>query len=301
MRILAVGEILWDVFPQRELIGGATFNFAAHAARLGHEVRLVSGVGSDERGRLALERAMECNVDTAYIHSTEEFPTGHVTVFIDGQGQPDYTIHRPAAYDVLGLTDDKIQELIEWKPDWVYYGTLHQMDAEVRRQTKALIDAFPGVPQLFYDINLRKDSYTRELIDELLSEIKMLKINEEEVRKVGQLLGLEYASLDSFIQQMKDRYDIDFFCVTRGAEGCHLDICGKSADADGFKVEVADAVGAGDAFSAALLHALDAVWPLDRAAEFANRVGALVASKTGAVPEWTLDELEALRPSEVNR
>jgi fructokinase len=296
MRILAVGEILWDVFPERELIGGATFNFAAHAARLGHEVRLISGVGNDERGRLALRRAMECNVDTAYIHSTDEFSTGHVSVFLDDQGQPDYTIHRPAAYDVLGLTDEKIQELIEWDPDWVYYGTVHQMEAEVRRQTKALIDSFPDIPQLFYDINLRKDSYTRGLIHELLNEIEMLKINEDEVREVGLLLGLEHTSLESFIEQMKDRYNIDFFCITRGAAGCHLNICGKTVDADGFKVDVADAVGAGDAFSAALIHALDSDWPLDRAADFANRVGALIASKNGAVPEWTLDELEALLP-----
>jgi fructokinase len=300
MRILAIGEILWDVFPERELIGGATFNFAAHAARLGHEVRLVSGVGNDERGKLALERSRECNVDTEYIHTTDEYPTGHVSVFLDDQGQPDYSIHRPAAYDVLGLTDEKIQELIEWEPDWVYYGTLHQMDAEVRRQTKALIDAFPETPQLFYDINLRKDSYTRELIDELLNEIKMLKINEDEVREVGLLLGLEYANLESFLDQMKNRYGIDFFCVTRGADGCHLNICGETVAAGGFKVDVADAVGAGDAFSAALIHALDSDWRLDRAADFANRVGALIASKNGAVPEWSLDELEPLRPVEMS-
>ncbi|MDP6110318.1 MAG: PfkB family carbohydrate kinase [Planctomycetota bacterium] len=295
MRILAIGEILWDVFPERELIGGATFNFSAHAARLGHEVRLVSGVGNDERGRLALERAKECHVDTEYIHSTDELPTGHVSVFLDEHGQPDYTIHRPAAYDLLGLSDRKIQELIEWKPDWVYYGTVHQMDADVRRQTKAVIDAFPDIPQLFYDINLRKDSYTRELLDELLNECGMLKISEEEVSEVGRLLGLEHTSLKSFLDQMKDRYDIDSFCVTRGALGCYLDLCGMTVDAAGYKVEVADAVGAGDAFSAALIHALDSGWVLNRAADFANRVGALIASKNGAVPEWSLDELEALK------
>jgi len=99
MKIVSIGEILWDVFPNAEHLGGAAFNFAAHARRLGHEVEFVSGVGDDERGRRALARAEELGMSTRFIRVIPGVPTGIVSVEIDPGGQPAFTIHRPAAYD----------------------------------------------------------------------------------------------------------------------------------------------------------------------------------------------------------
>lgn len=297
LKIVSIGEILWDVFEDAEHLGGACFNLAAHAARLGHEVFFVSAVGDDERGRRAVQRASALGLTTRYIGTTSEQATGKVTVSVDQAGQPSYVIHRPAAYDFAALTTEAIEELSCQHPSWLCFGTLYQMDPRARELTGRLADALPNA-RYFYDVNLRIDSYTPRLVRELLERATVVKLNDAEVITIGEMLDLPGASIEAFCRENAVKFGWEAVCVTQGAEGCSVLIGDEFVEAPGYEVQVADAVGAGDAFSAAFIHGMGSGWPAARTADFANRVGALVAGSDGAIPPWTVDEALALaRPA----
>jgi fructokinase len=293
MTIVSIGEILWDVFERGEHLGGAPFNFAAHAARLHHTVFFVSAVGVDERGRLALERAAELGLSTRYIRRVPEQETGVVSVAVDPAGQPSFTIHRPAAYDFPRLSAEDLQELCAQRPDWIYFGTLHQMSGQARELSRRLMEASPRARRC-YDVNLRVNSYEPALVRELMGLATLVKLNEEEARLTEQMFGRSPGSLEQFCRSFAREFGWEGACVTRGAQGCALLLGGEYLEAPGYQVQVADTVGAGDAFAAALIHGLGAGWGALEIADFANRVGALVASRSGAIPAWTMEEVRAL-------
>jgi fructokinase len=267
VNLLSIGEILWDLIDGDQHLGGAPFNLAVHAARLGHRVAFVSAVGGDELGRQALAQAAARGIATDFIATVPGVPTGTVTVALDAAGQPTFTIHRPAAYDHIPARP------VDFDPDWICFGTLLQTAPAMRRITQDLLDAHARA-RLFYDVNLRPGCYTPELVADLLRRATVVKLNEAEAGEVP--------------------HQWQTGCITRGAAGCTIILDGKSYDCPGYAVKVADTVGSGDAFSAAFLHGLDQGWPPAKIGDFANRVGALVASRSGATPEWTLEEVWAL-------
>jgi fructokinase len=293
VHIVAIGEILWDVFGEDEYLGGAPFNFAAHAACLGAHVDLVSAVAVDDRGRRALAAAQKLGVTTELTTTVDTPPTGSVTVAIDAAGQPDYTIHRPAAYDAVSISETALKQLAISPPDWIYFGTLLNTDPRALATTRRLLDALPETSR-FYDVNLRKDSYSRELLAILLPLATVLKVNADEATELQRLFGDPVTSSPAFARQYAARYGYKGVCVTQGAEGSFVFWQGKGHTAAGHVTTVTDAVGAGDAFAAALVHGLSNDWPIEKTADFANRVGALIAARQGAVPRWTVDEAWAL-------
>lgn len=261
MRIVSVGEILWDVFPDAERLGGAAFNFAVHAHRLGHEVRFVSAVGDDNRGHRAIAEVQRLGLATDFVKQVDH-ATGIVTVAIES-GEPQYTLHRPAAYDFLEFDP----RLIDFQPDWIYYGTLLSIDDRAADALQNILGCVPA--KHFYDVNLRRNSYTRELVDRLASVADAIKLNESEL-----------ATLGWRFEEIPAR----FKCVTRGERGCTVMIGDDRAECGAYKVRVADTVGAGDAFSAAFLHGIGQGWSAAEIGDFANRVAALVVSHAGAIP-----------------
>ena len=294
VRIISIGEILWDVFGETELLGGAPFNFAAHARRLGHEVLFLSAVGNDPRGRRALAAAGKLGLSTRFLRAGAAQPTGFVSVRLDAAGQPDFTIHRPAAYDCLEVGEDDLRQLAEFHPGFVYFGTLHQMDPRVRSATQRVLAAVPGARR-FYDINLRANSYTPALVRELLRQANVVKLNASEVASVEGFLGWPQAGFEAFCRGASKQFGWDAVCVTRGEQGCAILLDGVYAEVEGYPVQVADTVGSGDAFAAAFLHGLGQGWPAAGIGDFANRLGALVASRPGAIPEWTLEECGGMK------
>jgi fructokinase len=293
VKTVSIGEVLWDVVESREYLGGATFNFSVNLRRLGHAVSFISAVGSDSRGRLVLERMAEMGLSARFVRVLQAHPTGVVTVTLQG-GQPSFILHRPAAYDFPQLDDADLEELAAQKPDWVYFGTLAMIGEGAHRVTRALFDHLPGARR-FYDINLRVESYTPCLVRELMSRATVVKLNDEEVREIDRMFGQQHHSLERFCRDYAALFNWEGVCITRGAKGCAALIQGEYLESDGYAIEVADAVGAGDAFAAAFLHGLDSRWPLPRVTDFANRVGALVASRAGALPPWSVEEVMALK------
>ncbi len=301
-KIISLGEILWDVFPDAEHLGGAPFNFAAHARRLGHDVCFVSAVGDDPRGRSALAKMEQLGLPTRFVQRLTGAATGIVSVRLDAAGQPTFTIHRPAAYDLVSLGPGDLAELSSPPADWIYFGTLHQMSPRARDLLAALIGANPRARR-FYDINLRPASYEPALVRDLMKRASVVKLNDAEVRTVEHLFDSSGGSalsprsprsLEEFCRTSAAAYGWEAVCVTRGAQGCALLIDGEYVEADGYPVDVADTVGAGDAFAAAFVHGLSAGWAPAKTGDFANRVGALVASRHGAIPSWTIEESRAL-------
>jgi fructokinase len=295
MKIVSIGEVLWDVIEEQEYLGGAPFNFAAHLHRLGHTVFFVSGVGRDGRGERVLHAMSELGLSTEYVTRVENAPTGVVDVRLDAARQPQFIIQRPAAYDFAALSPSQLQQLSSQHPDWLYFGTLQQMSRQAKNLTTALV-ASPGIARRFYDVNLRRGSYEPALVRELMSKATVVKLNEDEALEIASMYRRKHGhSLEDFCRGYAFEFGWSAVCVTRGARGCALLIGREYIEANGYAVGVADAVGAGDAFAAAFVHGLGSGWPIRQIADFANRVGALVASRRGAIPDWNLEEAWALK------
>ncbi len=294
MKIVSIGEVLWDIIGEKEYLGGAALNFAAHAARLGHTVFFVSAVGKDERGRRVLKRMAELGLSTRYVSEIPSHPTGIVTVELNAAGVPRFTLHHPAAYDAPELTEREVAELLTPAPDWIYFGTLFQMSPQARELTYRLIDSHCGA-RLLYDVNLRKDHHTVPLLRELMARGQVVKLNEEEAAAIDQMLGRPSHSLEEFCRSYSSEFGWQSACVTRGEKGCVLLVNGEFIEAPGYNVKAQDTVGAGDAFAAAFAHGLSLKWPAPQIADFANRVAALVASRPGGTPSWSIEEAYALR------
>ena len=289
MKIISIGEVLWDIFGDSEKLGGAPFNFSVNASRLGHDVTFVSAVGDDERGRGVLRRVHDLRLRPDFIQIARGERTGTVSVRVDSAGQPDFTIHRPAAYDALRLDDAALQRLTGMHPEWMYFGTLHQVEPASRAETQKLAQALPCATK-FYDINLRRHSYTRTLVADLMSAAQVVKVNEKEALEVDSMFGYRHGSLSELTLCWLRKFGWEAVAVSRDARGCAIRIGSDYAEPPGYQVKVADSVGAGDAFAAAFLHGLSQGWDAMRTGDFANRVGAVVASRPGGVPGWSMED-----------
>jgi fructokinase len=296
VNIVSIGEVLWDLVENVEHLGGAPYNFSAHLAVLGHKPCFISAVGEDQRGNKVLEQMARRGLSTRYVRRLDRYPTGTVTVNLDAGGQPQFLIHRPAAYDFPELNDGELRELTTSPPDWVYFGTLVQTSAPARKLTRDVLDRSPEARR-FYDVNLRPGCYDDSLVRDLLARASIVKVNEDEVGEIEQILGERHSSLEDFCRSCSRLFRWEAVCVTRGADGCALLIRGDYVSAQGYSVKVADTVGAGDAFAAAFVHGFGAGWSPAEIADFANRVGAIVASRPGATPQWSVEEVSALRLS----
>jgi fructokinase len=291
-KALVVGEVLWDVFPNYTRLGGAPLNFAAHVNRLKHDALLISAVGDDELGGRARRQIADLGLDTSLLKTTSQFETGTAFVQVGPSGETSFVIRRPAAYDLVELSQGDVLRLADWNPAWLYHGTLF---AAAEHGKTVLCQLFRALPEAhrFYDLNLRPGFSPAPLVMELLAGATVVKLNEEELAAVHQFTGLP-CGLEAFCLAGAERYGWKSVCVTLGERGCAILSDGEYVESWGIKVDVADTVGAGDAFAAAVLHGLIQHWPAGEIAALANRVGALVASRHGAIPDWDLEEAAAL-------
>jgi len=286
--IVVLGEVLWDIFQESRRLGGAPLNFAAHSKRLGHDPWLISAVGTDALGEEAAAAIAALGLKTTFLQRTDRFPTGVARVLLGPGHQTRFVIERPAAYDAIRLSEPDVDQLIQFAPNWLYYGTLFASRPEGADVVLRLFDALPHASR-FYDLNLRPGFDSPELVRQLLTQAHVVKLNEEELQAVHEMTGLP-AEMEAFCRQGSKRFGWKAACVTLGAKGCAILACGQYVEARGHAVDVVDTVGAGDAFAAAFIHGLICQWPIAEIAAFANRVGALVASRPGAIPDWTLEE-----------
>jgi fructokinase len=264
-RIVGIGELLWDLFPSGAVLGGTTANVAFHAAGLGARSAIVSRVGRDALGTRALETLRAARVDTSCVDVDEKAPTGTVAVTVDTNGQPSYAIAEEVAWDRLAIDEDTRRAVSS--ADAVCFGTLAQRTTASRDAIQALVaDTAPHALRVF-DVNLRQHFWSAEVLEQSLMLANVAKVNDAELPVLAQTFGLEGVAL------------------TRGAHGSVLlDVRGPVEHA-GVPVTVADTVGAGDAFTAALMLGLLAQWEPAEINARANAVAAAVASQRGAMVE----------------
>ncbi|GGK57130.1 carbohydrate kinase [Rufibacter glacialis] len=297
MKILSFGEILFDLIEGKPYLGGAPLNFAAHAAQCGAETYIFSAVGQDELGTQALEKIEALGVQTTLVQIDHDHPTGTVEVTLQ-DGQPDYTILQEVAYDYIQPPENP-EDVWAVTYDVLYFGTLAQRCPSSRETLHHLVQQQP-FKHVFYDVNLRKDSYTEEIIRESLPLCTLLKLNEEEVTVLSTLLyGLEMEP-EAFAQKITEQYQTQVVLITAGALGCYLYEQGQFTFSPADPVTAVDAIGAGDAFSAAFVfHYLNGE-PATSAAALANKLGGYVASRRGPIPTYSEEikrELGIMNPS----
>jgi len=290
--IAAFGEVLWDLLPDRVIIGGAPFNFAYRINSLGNNAYIISSVGKDDYGEKALEKIRELNMSTKYIQQDSRYPTGTVEVFLDEHKKPDYNIITGVAYDNIRLKDSIIS--LVSSADCLCFGTLARRNRESRETLQALLDSFKGRFRL-YDINLRKNCYTQDAIHESLLQTDILKLNDEEAGEVNGLLQLNAANLQGIAKEILGRYPVQICIITLGSNG----VLAISAENEivyepGFGVLMQDPLGAGDAFSAGFISKILAGSDLRGACRFGNQLGAIVATQSGATQTITRNEMQVI-------
>jgi fructokinase len=282
--------VLWDCFADSTRhLGGAPLNFAAHVAKLGHPAALLTGVGGDTLGDEARDLIAGFDVDTRFLQVRPDLPTGVARVQLNAAGVPAFDIPRPAAFD--GLRADTAA-IAEWAPRWLYYGSLYASRPENNETLRAVLAAVPDASRIC-DVNLRPGS----IVDTaLLREADVLKLSEDELPALSEALGLPKLARD-FCIAGAERFGWGTVAITLGPQGCALYHAAEYVQSPGIPVTVADTVGAGDAFTAALLHGVDLGWPPHEIAAFANKVGSIVAGRHGAIPHWSPDEASTHAPA----
>lgn len=297
MQIVAMGELVWDVFPTKEFLGGAPLNFSAAAQRLGNEVTVITAVGDDERGHLALASMVDLRLQADFVQIETGRETGTAVLTTDNDGNARYFFQRPAVFDAIRLSETQISRLAVLCPEWIYIGTLALTGSSNEEILHRLMSNLPGV-RCFYDINLREGHWNLELVQRLSAMASIVKLNEEEAETLFALTcpGVAF-TLEGFCNAWSFIHDVQTICITLGGQGCAIFYGAQLHRFEGYAVKVADTVGAGDAFAAAFLHGYGLHWPVERIASFANALGALVASRAGATPAWTVDECLQLMAS----
>jgi len=291
--ILGVGELLWDVLPAGPQLGGAPANYTVMAGRLGNHATVISRIGRDELGDRALEVLSQFPADCGHLQVDATQPTGTVTVEL-ADGQPSYIIHQPVAWDFFELTEAwQTQAALA---DAVCFGSLAQRSERSRRTIHALVRATRPECQRIFDVNLRAPFYTAEIVRDSLRLASVMKMNDVEVPLVLGLLGLPAeASLRVGAESLLGAFpNLTLVAITRGGEGSLLVGRSEWNEHAGIPIKVADTIGAGDAFTAAMTHYLLKGAPLKVLNEAGNRWGSFIASQSGAMPPIPPETLQRI-------
>jgi len=279
---IGLGEILWDLLPSGRQLGGAPANFAYHAQALGARGAVVSAVGADAPGAEILARLRGLEVDARYVAVDAAHPTGTVTVQLDAAGIPTYVIHEGVAWDHIPATPAALE--LAGRAAVTCFGTLAQRSPESRAAVHAFLAATPKASLRILDVNLRQSYYDVEVIRASLQAANILKLNDSEMPVLAKLLRLP-ADEERAITLLLRKFALRVIAVTRGAKGSTLYSAGAVSHHGGFPpAELADTVGAGDAFTAALAMGLIRGHDLDRINAGANRLAAHVCAHAGATP-----------------
>ena len=286
--IVGLGELLWDLFPAGAQVGGAPANFAYITSLLGDKGIPASRLGQDSLGTDAIRRLEELGLSSEFIQKDANHSTGTVKVEVDGTGQPRFEVAESVAWDFLEWTS-QWQELAQ-QADAVCFGSLAQRSERSRATIRRFLLAMRKSAVRVFDVNLRQNFHSMEVLAESMKLATIVKLNHEELPKVMSVFDLETRGEEASARQLLS-HEVKLVCVTRGSSGSLLVSADERSEHPGFKVKVADTVGAGDAFTAALVHGYLRGTSLPQINETANRVGAWVASQSGATPPLKPDSL----------
>lgn len=287
-KIVCFGEVLFDVFPTHTKIGGAPLNVGLRLASLGIETQIISRIGQDAKGKELLDFIEANDVSTTYIQTDSHFSTGEVTVKLDEKGSASYTINYPVAWDKIEATPEA-HDIVSFA-DAVVFGSLVCRDTA---SYQSLLSILNVAKYKIFDVNLRAPFYTKELLSDLMNKADFIKFNDDELYEISANLGSPYHSLEQNMLFIAEKTNTQHICVTKGSHGAVLFYNDQLFYNSGYKITVADTVGAGDSFLAGLLSKLLAGIAPQEAINFACALGALIAQEEGANPKISKESIKA--------
>jgi len=279
--VVGIGEVLWDVYPGGAHLGGAPANFACHAAALGAEAWIVSAVGEDDLGRRAIEQLRARGAIVEHVGRDRAHGTGRVNVSLDAEKRPTFDIAADVAWDYIPWSDG-LQTLAE-RCDAVCFGTLGQRSDASRETIGRFLHATRPSALRMFDVNLRQHYHSRALLEHSLELASAVKLNEDELPVVAALCGIRPHAAPATLKALARQYGLRLVALTRGPDGAILVSGDQESVAPAPAVDVVDTVGAGDAFTAALVCDWLRGLPLADVNRRANERAALVCSVPGAM------------------
>ncbi len=279
--VVGIGELLWDVLPTGKKAGGAPINFVYHATQLGAEGYAISAVGKDELGEEIVQELDNNHI--AHCIESVDYPTGTVEVTLE-KGIPTYNIIENVAWDHIPVSSKAIE--IVKKAKAICFGTLAQRNMDSRKALTELLSYAPEDALRFFDINIRQNYYSKELILDLLEKANILKINDEELEMLRPMMGLG-GDYEVCCKALLEKYGLKYVILTAGSKFSAIYSTDENSVIGTPKVAVADTVGAGDSFSGAFVYSILAGKSLKEAHRKAVNTAAFVCSKEGAWPEYS--------------
>ena len=288
--VIGLGEILWDVFPERKVLGGAPANFAYHVSQFGFNGYAVSAIGDDLLGKEILKSLEEKELN--YLIEQTDFPTGTVKVQLDGRGIPTYEITENVAWDNIPFTT-RLENLAK-NTTTVCFGSLAQRNEVSRATIHKFLDLMPADSLKVFDINLRLKYFSKDIITTSLNKASALKINDEEIVKIAEIFELQGTD-EELCQQLLDKYKLKFLILTKGTRGSYVLTPYEKSFLATPKVTIADTVGAGDSFTAAFVASYLNGRSIAQSHQLAVEVSAYVCQQHGAMPRLADAHLELFR------
>ena len=279
--VVGLGEVLWDMLPEGRKIGGAPVNFAYHAGQFGIDTMAVSAIGNDKLGEDTIAEMNGKHLN--HIFPSVPYPTGSVQVSLDEKGVPAYDIKENVAWDNIPFTNEI--ESVARSCRAVCFGSLAQRNAVSRNTIRKFIESTPSGCIRIFDINLRQNFYTSNVIHDSLELCNILKINDEEIMLVSRMFNYDSSNIENVCRTIMEDFSLEMVILTCGTKGSYIFTKGGVSFMPTPKVNVADTVGAGDSFTGSFCAAILRGLPVAEAHKKAVEVSAYVCTQNGAIPE----------------
>ena len=289
--IVGLGEALWDCLPDGKKLGGAPANFAYHTGQFGLNTLAVSALGEDSLGTETLEELRNKGIN--YLMPLVDYPTGSVQVELDNAGVPTYDIKEGVAWDNIPFTTE-LEEVAK-NCSCVCFGSLAQRSSVSRQTIQKFIEATPESCLKIFDINLRQNFYTKDIICNSLKQANILKINDEELITIGRLFGYPGLDIENKCWLLLGKYNLDMLVLTCGVNGSYVFAPNLLSFRETPKVEVADTVGAGDSFTGTFAAAILNGIAIPEAHQLAVEASAFVCTQHGAMPKFPKDLIDKIK------
>lgn len=283
------GEVLWDVFPDHQIIGGAPLNVALRLKSFTKNVSIISAIGNDKLGEQLLTYLDSNNLTSKYIQSNNNYPTGQVLVTLDQNGSASYDIKNPSVWDFISTNQSNI-DLVKTS-DVFIYGSLVCRNSISKNTLFTLLE---HAKFKVFDVNLRAPYYEFETLFKLMDFADFIKFNDEELELISKEINTGFSTIEDNMKAISNTFNASHVCVTKGDKGAILLVNGKFYESKGYKVKVKDTVGAGDSFLATLIYQIQSFGNYEKAIDYACAIGALVAGSNGANPKLNQEEINNL-------
>lgn len=281
--VIGIGELLWDVLPDGKKLGGAPCNFVYHAKKQGAKALALSAVGNDDNGKEILDVLKKKNISSELIQINDK-PTSTVDVKLNAEGLPQYTIHENVAWDFIKFNEVLQQKVM--KADILCFGSLAQRNSTSRETIEKMLKSCKQEALIVYDINLRQNYYSKEIIEKSLQLCNVWKLNEDELPIVCELLEITAKGEEQQLSLLLKRFNLKLLAFTKGSDGSLLMTPVDKSYIPTPKVEVKDTIGAGDSFTAVMIVGFANGNSLKEIHQKAVEISAFVCTQDGAMPEY---------------